>query len=87
MSRSAWIWIITGVALGHVALFLILSREPVLPKRRYVPPPNFHVRETRTVDEQSGDTYVYREISVSTRLKNLGPQPEESATPVFTPSP
>lgn len=87
MRRRTWIGIVAGVVLAHLGIFWLLGHKKVLPERRYIPPPNFQVRETRTLDEETGETYVYREISVSTRLNGTGPQPEASAAPVFVPGP
>lgn len=77
--------VIGAVVVAHVAGFAWLSERQVLPDRPYIAPPNFSARETTVVDERTGERYVHREITVSTRLKDLGPSSEAGPSPTFTP--
>lgn len=77
--------IVGAVVLLHVLAFAWLSERQVLPDRPYLAPPNFSARERVVVDEKTGEKLVHREITVSTKLKDLGPRPEAEATPAFTP--
>ncbi len=65
-----------GVFVAHLGVFMLLSHlRPPPPKP---PEPNFKVRSQTVVDRETGETTVYREITVSTRLGTPAPK----ATPV-----
>lgn len=85
MSRRTIFWIVALVALAHVGAFLLFGRMRALPKARYIPPapkPNFGYREEVSIDPQTGERTITREISVSTRLAD-----PKLFTPKATPSP
>lgn len=75
------VWIVGLVALLHLGLFCLVADKKPLPKREYIAPPNFIVKEAPFTDAQSGEKLVYREFTVSTKLERPGggPKPGEQA--------
>jgi len=55
-----------GVFVVHLGVFMILGH--LRPKPPKPLEPNFKVRSQTVVDRETGETTVYREITVSTRL-------------------
>lgn len=81
-SRRLIFWIVSGVAAFHIALFCLLADKNPLPKREYIPPPSFIVKEAPYTDAQTGEKLVYREFIVSTKLAEPQATPAEPANPV-----
>ena len=72
MSRRKIAWIILGVIALHIAAFSVVNRMRMLPKVRYVPPPNFGYKQTTYVDPATGEKTIEREIRVTTKLAPPG---------------
>ncbi len=68
MTRRAWWAIGLLVAVAHLAVLWLVAGERVLPKRPYVPPPNFGYAEGEMVDETTGERVRVRQFTVSTKL-------------------
>ncbi len=68
MSRRTLIWIVLGVIVAHIGLFLLFGRMRALPTVRQVPPPNFGYREEVYENTVTGERTIHREIRVSTKL-------------------
>jgi len=74
-----------GVFVVHLGVIMLLSHlRPRVSTR--VPEPNFKVRSQTVVDPDSGETTVYREITVTTRLAEPGPGPRGESSPAEPPS-
>lgn len=73
--------IITLVVLFHLGLFYYLADEKPLPKREYMPPPNFSVQQAQLSDPQTGEKLVYKEFTVSTEFAATGPAPTPTPNP------
>lgn len=82
MNRRTIVMIALGVLLAHLAVFWLLSDKRVLPKKKHVPRPNFIYREKVIVDEETGEKTIHREITVSTKLRDLGPRSTSTALPM-----
>jgi hypothetical protein len=70
MKRRTVIRIVVGVVLFHAVAFAILSQMKPLPKTRYIPPPNFRYKEETYEDPKTGERTIWREIRVSTKLRD-----------------
>jgi hypothetical protein len=69
-----------GVFVIHLGVIMILSHLRPQPRMK-LPVQNFKVRSHAVVDRETGETTVYREITVSTRLAT--PPPLPAAEPVL----
>jgi hypothetical protein len=69
MKRGTICCIAGGVIAAHALLFWWIKDEPVLPKRTYIPPPNFIAKEGTMVDAETGEKIILREYTVSTKLE------------------
>lgn len=69
MSRRSVILLGLAVLLAHGLVFAWLANRRVLPQRTHVPRPNFIAKEGRFQDAETGEVRVYREFTVSTRLR------------------
>ncbi len=89
MNRRQVILLVFIVALLHGAVLwgLLSVRKPA--PRRMEPParPNFFARESKWLDESSGEIIVYREFQVSSRLTETEekPRPVETERPLTPP--
>lgn len=72
-------WLMAGVVLAHLGAFYLVSGWNALPKAAYVPPPTFVAKETSWTDDATGETHVYREFQVSTKLAKLQPDAAQQA--------
>jgi len=72
LSRRKLAWIVVGVIVAHVAVFLAVARINPLPKTQFIPPPNFGFKQTTYVDPVNGERTVEREFRVSTKLAKPG---------------
>lgn len=68
MNRKQIALIVIAVILLHAGLFWAVSNTKPLPKKPYIPPPNFSAKEATWVDEKTGEKITYREFKVSTKL-------------------
>ena len=55
MNRKQIALIVIGVILLHAGLFWAFSNTKPLPKKPYIPPPNFSAKEASWVDEETGE--------------------------------
>lgn len=76
MNRRLVLWIAAAVIAAHIALFYFLADASPLPKRTFVPPPNFRAREKEFPDPETGGKIVVQEFTVSTRFHEGAPSPE-----------
>lgn len=74
-------WIASLVVIFHLCLFYLLADKKPLPKREYIPPPNFSVQQAQLADPQTGEKLVYKEFTVSTEFANTDPPPAPSPNP------
>ena len=82
MSFRLLLCVLAGVATTLGSLLMLIGhfrRPPALPPP---PKPNFRVVSEETVDDQTGEKVVYREITVSTKLAGQGVKKESGEEPV-----
>lgn len=60
--------IVMGVFVAHIGVFMLIDQfRPKTPLK--VPPkPNFSAKETVYVDAETGEKFVHREITVTTKF-------------------
>ncbi len=83
MNLRLLLCIAMGVFVAHLGVFMLIQQYKPKPKLTPPPPPNFTVRETKTIDAQTGEKVIYREITVSTKFapKPGTPPPEKPTLP------
>ena len=57
-----------GVFVAHLGVFMLIQQLTPKPKLAPPPKPNFTFKESRGVDEETGEKVIYREITVSTKF-------------------
>jgi hypothetical protein len=70
MKKRKLVLIIAAVVLAHGGVFYLLKDLKPLPKRKFVSPPNFTMRQSQPIIAETGETLTYREYTVSTRLES-----------------
>jgi hypothetical protein len=79
MNRRLVFWVTIGVVAAHAALFWLVGSHSPLPKRTYVPPPNFRMKEGEFTLPGSGERVVIQEFTVSTKLDDRARRAADSA--------
>lgn len=75
MNFQLFLCIASGVAVAHLAVFVIVTHvqsgmRPPAPKP---PPPTFTYKESVQTDTKTGEKTRYKEFTVSTKLAEDGP--------------
>lgn len=81
-SRTRVFWIVFGVVIFHGVLFYFLGDKNPIPKKEFIPPPSFIVKEAPYTDPESGEKAIYREFTVSTKLAEPEAKSAEPPNPV-----
>jgi hypothetical protein len=79
MNRRLVFWIATGVVAAHAAVFWLIGSHSALPKRTFMPPPNFRMKEGEFTLPGSGEKVFIQEFTVSTKLNERARPANEPA--------